>query len=71
MVLLALYDAGEAALDHAFAPDDDDAAAALGQAFAPDVAAGEAALDQAFAPEVAAAAMGEMVEDDPLPQALL
>ena len=53
-MLLALYDAGDAALDQAFALDD---AAALGQALAP--------YD-----DDAAAATGETVEDDPLPQAL-
>ena len=55
-MLLALYDAGDAALDHAFALDD---AAALGQTLAP--------YDDDAA---AAAAIGDTVEDDPLPQAL-
>ena len=55
-MLLALYDAGDAALDQAFALDD---AAALGQALAP--------YDD---DDDAAAAIGETVEDDPLPQAL-
>ena len=54
-MLLALYDAGDAALDQAFALDD---AAALGQALAP------------YDDDDAAAATGETVEDDPLPQAL-